>query len=150
MKAVVQRVLQSDVEVDNESVGRSGPGLLVYLGVCEGDDMNDLSWMIDKVYKLRIFPDSEEKLKYAIGDVAGSVLVISQFTLCADLSKGNRPSFINAADPELANVMYQKFISGLSDLGVLVSSGVFGAHMFVSSINDGPVTIILDSKSKVS
>ena len=150
MKAVVQRVLEGAVEVENTVVGQIGPGLLVDLGVDEGDSNDDLLWLAEKIVNLRIFPDHSEKMTFPITAVAGWILVVSQFTLCANLSKGNRPSFSAAADPEYANMMYQAFINYIKEKSIPVSSGVFGAMMMVSSVNDGPVTILLDSKAKVS
>jgi D-aminoacyl-tRNA deacylase len=147
MRAVVQRVLQAQVEVDKEVVGQIGPGLLVYLGVEKGDTNDDLVWVAEKVLKMRIFPDQEEKMQFPITEVVGSILLISQFTLCADLRKGNRPSFAPAAQPEEANGMYEAFVGYIAEKEVQVQTGVFGAMMQVSSLNDGPVTLVLDSKN---
>lgn len=149
MRAVVQRVLDADVTVEDDAVGRIGPGLLVYLGVEKGDSNDDLIWMAEKIMKMRIFPDLQEKMQFPISEVAGSVLVVSQFTLCADMSQGNRPGFANAAEPDLAKELYKAFTEYLQNKGINVQTGIFAAHMFVTSVNDGPVTIILDSKSKV-
>ena len=149
MRAVVQRVLESRVVVHNETVGQIGPGLLIYLGVEEGDTNDDLLWMAEKVMKLRIFPDQEERMQYPVTEVAGGILVVSQFTLCADVSKGARPNFSSAAKPDEARAMYEEFIRYIGEKGIPVQSGVFGAMMQVESINDGPVTIILDSRPKV-
>lgn len=149
MRAVAQRVLEAAVTVDDQCVGHIGPGLLVYLGVQKGDGTDDLVWTAEKLMKMRIFPDQKEKMQFPITDVAGSILLVSQFTLCADMSQGNRPGFADAAEPEIAKEMYNSFLDYLLAKGVNVQTGVFAAHMFVSSVNDGPVTIILDSKSKV-
>ena len=146
MKAVIQRVLEASVIVNKETVGQIGPGLLVYLGVEQGDTNDDLVWLAEKILKLRIFPDSQERMNFPVTEIAGSVLVVSQFTLCADCKKGNRPAFTDAADPEDANEMYEEFMRYISEKDVPVQSGVFGAMMDVHSVNDGPVTIILDSR----
>ncbi|MBU0981773.1 D-tyrosyl-tRNA(Tyr) deacylase [Patescibacteria group bacterium] len=150
MKAVVQRVLSAEVEVGDDIVGQIGPGLLVYLGVEKGDTSLDLEWMLGKVTSLRIFPDQNEKMTFPVSEIAGGVLVVSQFTLCADVSKGNRPSFTPAADPEYAEMIYKAFIKGIEKVNIPTASGEFGAMMRVKSLNDGPVTILLDSKTKVS
>jgi D-tyrosyl-tRNA(Tyr) deacylase len=149
MKAVLQRVLEAKVLVDRETVGHIGPGLLLYLGVQDGDTNDDLISLAEKVLKLRIFPDSEERMNFPITEVAGAILVVSQFTLCADVRKGNRPSFSAAARPEEAHEMYMEFVRYLSERGVPVQTGLFGAHMEVSSINDGPVTLWLDSRENL-
>lgn len=150
MRAVVQRVLEARVTVNEEIVGQIGPGLLVYLGVEKGDTNDDLIWTAEKIFKLRIFPDQEEHMQFPITEVAGSVLVVSQFTLCADLSKGARPSFQMAEEPALARDVVDAFVLYLSQKGVSVQTGQFGALMHVESINDGPVTMLLDSKAKVA
>jgi D-tyrosyl-tRNA(Tyr) deacylase len=146
MKAVIQRVLDASVSVNKETVGRIESGLLVYLGVENGDTNDDLVWLAEKVLALRIFPDAQERMNFPVTEIAGGVLVISQFTLCADCKKGARPSFASAADPVEANEMYEEFIRYIGEKGVFVQSGVFGAMMEVASINDGPVTIVLDSR----
>lgn len=145
MRAVIQRVLEADVTVNKETVGQIGPGLLVYLGVENGDTTDDMVWMAEKIMKMRIFPDSEERMTYPVTEIAGGILVVSQFTLCADLTKGNRPSFTDAAPPEEAQPMYEEFTRYIGEKGVPVQTGVFGAMMHVRSINDGPVTIILQT-----
>lgn len=150
MRAVVQRVLEARVNVDGETVGEIGPGLLVYLGVMQGDESKDLEWLAEKIVKLRIFPDQMERMTFPVTEVAGSVLVVSQFTLCADIRKGSRPSFTPAAEPELAELMYKAFVKRMVEAGVPVQTGQFGAHMMVSSVNDGPVTLWLDSQEKLS
>jgi D-tyrosyl-tRNA(Tyr) deacylase len=148
MKTVVQRVLEANVKVNLETVGQIGPGLLVYLGVEKGDTMDDLIWMAEKIVKMRIFPDSKERMQYPVTEIAGSLLVISQFTLCADMKKGTRPSFSAAAHPEEARELYDTFVRYLSEKGIPVQTGVFGAHMLVESLNDGPVTLILNTPGK--
>lgn len=145
MRAVVQRVLEATVEVNQETVGQIGPGLLVYLGVEEGDSNDDLIWLAEKIVKMRIFPDSKERMQYPVTEVAGGILIVSQFTLYADLKNGARPNFSGAAKPEEANAMYEEFIRYISEKNIPVQSGMFGAHMVVTSVNDGPVTIIADS-----
>ena len=145
MRAVVQRVLEAKVNINQETVGQIGPGLLIYLGVAEGDTNDDLIWLAEKVMKMRIFPDSNERMQYPVTEVAGSILVVSQFTLCADLKNGARPNFSSAAKPDEANAMYEEFIRYISEKGIMVQSGMFGAHMQVESVNDGPVTIIMDT-----
>ncbi|MFT7184143.1 MAG: D-tyrosyl-tRNA(Tyr) deacylase [Oceanicoccus sp.] len=145
MRAVIQRVLKATVTINEETVGQIGPGLLVYLGVVEGDSNDDLIWLAEKIVKLRIFPDSRERMQYPVTEVAGGILIISQFTLCADLKNGARPNFSGAAKPEEANEIYEEFIRYISEKGIMVQAGVFGAHMQVESVNDGPVTIIADS-----
>ena len=146
MRAVIQRVLKARVDINKETVGQIGPGLLVYLGVEKGDTNDDLIWLAEKILKLRIFPDAQERMNYPVTEIAGGVLVVSQFTLCADCSKGTRPSFVHAADPAEANEMYEEFIRYIAAKDVPVQSGVFGAMMNVHRINDGPVTIWLNSK----
>jgi D-tyrosyl-tRNA(Tyr) deacylase len=149
MRAVVQRVLEASVSVNNQVAGQIGPGLLVYLGVEKGDSNDDLIWLAEKIVKMRIFPDSEEKMNFPVTEIAGSILVISQFTLFADMTKGNRPSFNNSAEPALAREMYEDFIEYLKKKEIQVQCGIFAAHMFVESLNDGPVTIPLDSRIRI-
>lgn len=150
MRSVIQRVLEAQVTVNEETVGRIGSGLLVYLGVEKGDSNDDMLWTAEKILKMRIFPDSQERMQYPVTEIAGSILVVSQFTLCADMSEGNRPSFHRSEKPAEAMAMYEAFILYLAGKGVPVQTGQFGAMMHVSSVNDGPVTIILDSKEKVA
>lgn len=146
MKAVVQRVTASSVSVDGEIVGKIDKGLNVLLGVEEDDTEYDAQILAAKIAKMRIFEDENEKMNLSVLDVGGSVLVISQFTLCADIKKGNRPSFIPAAKPDKATALYKYFSSQLKENGVKqVENGVFGADMAVEISNDGPVTIIMDS-----
>lgn len=147
MRAVVQRVLEAKVTVNQETVGQIGPGLLVYLGVEKGDTNDELIWTAEKILKMRVFPDQDERMQYPITEVAGGILVISQFTLCADMKKGARPNFSPAAPPDEARPMYEEFIRYLGDKGIPVQSGMFGALMHVESVNDGPVTLILETSS---
>lgn len=146
MKAVIQRVKSSSVKVDGETVGEIGQGYLVLLGVMEGDTKAHAKLMADKVSSLRIFCDENDKMNKSVIDIEGEILAVSQFTLCADVKKGNRPSFIQSAKPETANELYEYFMDCLRENGVRkVEHGVFGAHMDVSILNDGPVTIIFDT-----
>ncbi len=146
MKAVIQRVLSADVRVDGNVTGAIEKGLLVLLGVMDGDTEKDAEIMASKIAKLRIFEDENEKMNLSVLDIEGSVLSVSQFTLCADVKKGNRPSFTPSAHPDTANALYEKFNSFLLENGVKsVEKGIFAADMKVSLINDGPVTIIFDT-----
>lgn len=148
MRAVVQRVKKSSVTVDGKIVGKIGNGLLVLLGVGEEDDNKDLEYMIDKVLGLRIFQDENDKMNLSLLDIEGELLVVSQFTLYGDVRKGKRPSFTKSAHPDIANKLYEEFIEKTKEKGIKVEHGIFGAHMDVDLINDGPVTILLDSKKK--
>lgn len=148
MRAIIQRVSKAQVEVDGKKVGRIGSGLLIYQGVTHEDSMEDVRWLAKKCMDLRIFPDDEGKMNRSVLDIEGSILVISQFTLHAKTKKGTRPSFIRAAGPDVAEPQYEAFIDEFKRSGISTESGVFGAHMSVSSINDGPVTIIIDTKAK--
>jgi D-tyrosyl-tRNA(Tyr) deacylase len=145
MKALVQRVSEADVTVDGLRVGAIGKGLLVLLGVETGDGAAAADLLARKITALRIFEDDAGKMNLAVHEVGGAVLAISQFTLAADLRKGNRPSFIRAAPPEVAEPLYEQFCTRLRAAGLTVATGRFGAHMAVRLINDGPVTIWLDS-----
>jgi D-tyrosyl-tRNA(Tyr) deacylase len=144
MRAVVQRVSRARVVVADEIVGEIGRGLLVLLGIAPSDTRGNVSWMAEKIAGLRIFRDAEGKMNLSVQDVVGSVLVVSQFTLYGDCSKGKRPSFIDAAKPEIAIPLYESFLDALRALGVPVAAGKFGADMSVELVNDGPVTLILD------
>jgi len=145
MKALVQRVSEADVTVDGEVLGAIGRGLLVLLGVEVGDEAAAADLLARKIAALRIFEDDAGKMNLAVRDVGGAVLAISQFTLAADLRKGNRPSFIRAAPPAVAEPLYEQFCARLREAGLVVATGRFGAQMAVRLINDGPVTIWLDS-----
>lgn len=147
MKAVIQRVQSSNVKIDGNIVGEIGKGFLILLGVEKGDTKAEAEKLIKKIPVLRIFEDENEKMNLSCLDIDGEILVVSQFTLCADCSHGRRPSFTNSAPPSEANELYEYFVKALKDAGVKnVQTGQFGADMKVSLINDGPVTIILDSK----
>jgi D-tyrosyl-tRNA(Tyr) deacylase len=145
MRAVIQRVSRASVVIEGETVGAIGGGLLVLLGVTHGDTPEKARWLAEKVVGLRIFNDAEGKMNLGVTDVGGSVLVVSQFTLYGDAQKGRRPSFIAAARPEQAIPLYEEFVNGIKGLGVPVATGRFGAMMQVELVNDGPVTLILDS-----
>lgn len=145
MRAVIQRVIEAKVEVEGKIVGRVGPGLLVYLGVGKGDCESDVQFMAEKLANLRIFSDDAGKMNRSVIDIGGGVLLISNFTLHGDCRKGRRPGFDGAADPALAEGLYEKVAQVIAQQGVPVEKGVFGAHMHVTSINDGPVTFLLDS-----
>lgn len=148
MRAVIQRVSQAAVSINEREVGRIDHGLLILLGVHETDTQTDVDYLIKKIAQLRIFEDEQGKMNLSIEDVKGALLSISQFTLFADTKKGNRPSFIAAARPETAIPLYEAFNEGLRQRGITVETGEFGADMAVSLVNDGPVTIIIDSQNK--
>lgn len=146
MKAVIQRVKCADVSVDGKTVGKIDKGYMILLGVVEGDTVECAELLAAKVSKLRVFEDENGKMNLSVLDVGGEALVVSQFTLCADCKKGNRPSFTSSAHPDIANDLYLKFSQLLRDNGISkVENGIFGADMQVSLINDGPVTIIFDT-----
>ena len=144
MKTVIQRVSQSSVEVEGRITGQIGKGLMILLGVGHEDTEEQADYLADKIAAMRIFEDENDKMNLSIKDIGGEFLVISQFTLYADCRKGNRPSFVNAGKPDEANRLYEYFCQRLRDKGFKVDQGVFGAHMNVSLINDGPVTIVLE------
>lgn len=147
MKAVIQRVTEADVTIDNETVGKINKGFLILLGVEKGDTSLDADKLVKKIPVLRIFEDENDKMNLSCLDIDGEILVVSQFTLCADCSHGRRPSFTDSAPPNEANELYEYFVSELKRAGVKkVDTGRFGADMKVRLLNDGPVTIILDSK----
>ena len=146
MRVVVQRVKESKVEVKGETVGAIGPGLLILLGVGKEDSEKDCTYLADKIANLRIFPDEKDLMNLSLIDTGGSALVVSQFTLWGDCRKGRRPSFAKAAGPERANELYEHFICLLEEKGLQVATGKFQAMMDVFLINDGPVTLILDSR----
>ena len=146
MKAVIQRVKNAKVEVDSKTVGSVGEGYMILLGVVEGDTEKEAELLARKTASLRVFTDSEDKMNLSVLDVDGEILVISQFTLCADVRKGNRPSFTDSASPDEANRLYEYFCEQLKTNGVRkVEKGVFGAHMEVTLLNNGPVTILYDT-----
>ena len=146
MRAVVQRVKRSSVKVDGEIVGSIENGINVLIGICAEDTLDDIKYIVDKVVNLRIFQDNNDKMNLSLKDIDGEILAISQFTLYGDCRRGRRPNFMNALGGNEAKVLYDKFIYMLKDTGVKVETGVFGAHMDVEIQNDGPVTILLDSK----
>ena len=145
MRFVCQRVRQAEVKVNEQSVGRIGKGMLVYLGVGNGDTENDAQFVADKLVNLRIFADEAGKMNLSILDVGGQILLVSNFTLHGDCRKGRRPGFEAAAEPTLAQQLYEKVAALIAGQGVKVEKGIFGEYMHVSSVNDGPVTFILDS-----
>lgn len=148
MRAVVQRVNFSSVEVDGQIVGRINKGINVLLGVEEGDSLQDVKYMSDKIVNLRIFEDADEKMNLSLLDIKGEMLCISQFTLLGDCRKGRRPSFITAAKPDVANELYKLFCEAVVELGIHVETGIFQADMKVDIQNDGPVTVLVDSKKQ--
>jgi D-tyrosyl-tRNA(Tyr) deacylase len=146
MKALLQRVAAASVVVEEKVIAEIGRGLLVFLGVEKGDTLTDLDYLAGRIRNLRIFEDEEGKMNLSVADISGEVLVVSQFTLAADLRKGNRPSFDNAEAPERAEEMYREMIKKMTGGGLRVCEGRFGAHMKIHLVNDGPVTILLDSR----
>ena len=148
MKVVIQRVSESSVKVDGTIVGEIGKGLMLLVGVDENDEKTDADWLVQKILNLRIFGDEDDKLNLSVQDIKGEILCISQFTLISDYKKGNRPSFIKAAKPDKAIPLFEYFKEQISKSGLKTESGIFGADMKVSLINDGPVTIVMDSVTK--
>lgn len=148
MKTVIQRVSEASVKVDGTTVGEIGKGLMLLVGIDENDEKTDADWLVQKVLNLRIFGDEDDKLNLSVKDIAGEILCISQFTLIADYKKGNRPSFIKAAKPNKAVPLFDYFKEEIAKSGLKTESGIFGADMKVSLINDGPVTIVMDSITK--
>lgn len=149
MKAVIQRVAQSSVTIEGELVASIQKGLLIFVGIEEADTLEDIEWLSSKIVNLRIFADDNEVMNLSLKDIDGDVIVVSQFTLHALTKKGNRPSYIKAAKPDVAIPIYENFISQMEqEIGKKVQSGQFGADMKVSLLNDGPVTIIIDTKNK--
>lgn len=150
MRAVLQRVTSASVDVEGRTVGAIGTGLLVLLGIAKGDTAEDAGYLATKITRLRIFTDDRGKMNSSVTDSNGALLVVSQFTLLADTGKGNRPSFDEAADAAVARGIYDAFLSHCRALGVSTQSGVFQAHMVVRLVNDGPVTIICESRKKIT
>ena len=149
MRAVIQRVLEASVKIDGKVVAGIGPGLLVLLGVQEGDTAEDGEWLCGKISRMRIFPDDEGKMNLSILDRGGEIIVVSQFTLHASTKKGNRPSFLRSALPAISEPLYDAFCLAMeSELGKPVGRGIFGAEMEVALVNDGPVTIMIDSRAR--
>ena len=144
MRALIQRVTSASVKVEGKIVGKIGKGFLVFLGIYEEDTEENIEKLTKKIINLRIFNDENDKMNLSIKDVKGEILLISQFTLCADIRKGNRPSFISAKNPNEANKIYEKTIENIKNEGIIVEKGIFGADMKVELLNDGPVTILLD------
>ena len=149
MKAVIQRVSNASVKVDDKIVGEISDGLLLLIGIDEEDEKTDADWLVQKILNLRIFGDEDGKLNRSVLDISGEILCISQFTLIADYKKGNRPSFIKAAKPDKAIPLFDYFKTEISKSNLKTESGIFGADMKVSLLNDGPVTIVMDSKTKL-
>jgi len=147
MRVVIQRVQHSKVVVEGETIGQIGPGLMVLLGITHDDTEADINWLVKKIIKMRIYNDDAGKMNLSVEDIGGDILVISQFTLYANARKGNRPSYIRSAPPDVSIPLYEQFVKTLqSQFSGKVETGEFGAMMEVSLLNDGPVTIILDSK----
>ena len=144
MRVLIQRVTSASVKVDGKIVGKIGKGFLVFLGIYEEDTEEKIEKLTKKIINLRIFNDENDKMNISIKDVKGEILLISQFTLCADTRKGNRPSFVSAKNPKDANMIYEKTIESIRNEGIIVEKGIFGADMKVELLNDGPVTILLD------
>lgn len=148
MKVVIQRVSEASVTVNQEEISRISSGFLLLIGISEEDTQEDADWLVKKVVQLRVFSDDSGKMNRSIQDIQGEILCVSQFTLFADYKKGNRPSFIKAAKPDIAIPLFEYFKAQISKYQIPVKSGVFGADMKVSILNDGPVTILMDSKTK--
>jgi len=145
MKAIIQRVKNARVEIENKTVGEIGKGTLVFLGVKTGDTEKDVQFLVEKILNLRIFSDKEDKMNLSLLDIAGEILIVSQFTLYGDCKKGRRPSFTDAALPETAERLYEDFIKEVKKSGLKTETGKFGAMMQIELVNDGPVTFILES-----
>jgi D-tyrosyl-tRNA(Tyr) deacylase len=148
MRALIQRVLESSVTVDDNIVGQIGQGMLVLLGVGQGDTQADLDYVVRKTINLRVFDDADSKMNLSVQDIGGAMLIVSQFTLLGDSRKGNRPGFSAAAAPDVAKAMYEAFIDVVREKNINVQSGIFAADMQVQLINDGPVTLMVDSRSR--
>ena len=148
MKALLQRVSRAQVSVGDEVIGRIDAGLVVFIGVAAGDEKADTDYLVNKIYNLRIFADADSKFNLSLLDVRGELLLVSQFTLMADTRKGRRPSFTDAAPPDVAEAMFNDFVAEAKKTGVKVETGKFQAHMHVELVNDGPVTIMIDSAGR--
>ncbi|MBT3419485.1 MAG: D-tyrosyl-tRNA(Tyr) deacylase [Candidatus Magasanikbacteria bacterium] len=148
MRALIQRVQKAKVTVDNNTVGSISHGVLVFLGITHSDSKNDVDWLVEKILKLRIFTYKEGKLNESIKDINGEILVVSQFTLYGNAKKGTRPSFTNAAKGDIARPLYEYMVERLKKADVKVETGVFGAYMQVSLVNDGPVTLLLEKETQ--
>lgn len=148
MKIVIQRVQNTNVVVENNIVGEISKGLLLFIGIEENDTQTDADWLVQKIVNLRIFGDENNKLNRSVLDIQGEILCVSQFTLIADYKKGNRPSFIKAANPDIAIPLFEYCKKVFAQSGLKIESGIFGADMKISLVNDGPVTIVMDSKTK--
>ena len=144
MRLLIQRVSKASVKVEGECVGKINKGFLVFLGITHEDTKDNVDYLVNKLYNLRVFEDENEKMNLSIKDINGEILIVSQFTLYADTSHGNRPSFINAAKPDKANELYEYFIEKAKQTGIKIEAGIFGADMKVELLNDGPVTILLE------
>lgn len=149
MKIVLQRVSEANVKVDNQIVGAIEKGLMLLIGVDEVDEFSDADWLVKKIIDVRVFSDNDGKMNLSAKDINGEILCISQFTLISDYKKGNRPSYIKAAKPDKAIPLFEYFKDELKKSGLKIESGIFGADMKVSLINDGPVTLVFDSKTKL-
>ncbi len=149
MRVVIQRVQTASVKIEGQIYSSIDKGLVVLLGICDDDTSKDIEWLVNKILNLRIFGDAEGKMNYSVTDVMGGIMVVSQFTLFASTKKGNRPSFIHAGKPDIAIPLYDEFIAYCKEISDLdIATGSFGADMKINLVNDGPVTIIIDSKKK--
>jgi D-tyrosyl-tRNA(Tyr) deacylase len=149
MKTVIQRVASASVTIDNQIVAKISQGLLIFVGIEDADNQEDINWLTSKIVNLRIFADANNVMNLSVKDIDGEVIIVSQFTLHAATKKGNRPSYIKASKPEIAIPLYEKFISQFeNEIGKKVQTGQFGADMKVALVNDGPVTIVIDTKNR--
>ena len=149
MKAVIQRVSKASVEVNNQCIAHVTTGLLVLVGIEDGDNQEDINWLTSKIANLRIFSDANEVMNLSVKEIQGEIIVVSQFTLHASTKKGNRPSYIKASKPEIAIPLYEKFVSQMEvEINKKVQTGKFGADMKIALLNDGPVTLVIDTKNK--
>lgn len=148
MRVVIQRVSEASVTIDSQITSQISKGFMILVGICTEDNLEDIQWLTQKIVNLRVFGDEKGKMNLSITDIKGEILLISQFTLFASTKKGNRPSFIQSAKPEIAVPLYEQLIESLKATGIEIKTGTFGADMKVSLTNDGPVTIIIDSKNK--